>query len=227
MKVKSIAYEGRYIHPTDAATSTDALHALGTSTKPELIAHTLDIITPGVKSYAQADTASTTTSKRSSPLVINRRDRLGIFKSLSQHAAGSQASWDWLRRNWDTLSRYYGDGSLGGFTFITSVLAGLASPAHLNEVQAFFSDKTKEVSAMMFIIFWVSQANRSSSPLSFSLLRVSIPLEVGLDLWKPTETSYDSGPRTTGLFQDRLRSQKTRTKQKSYTHSRWTRALEQ
>ncbi|KAI1077263.1 peptidase family M1-domain-containing protein [Whalleya microplaca] len=138
-KLRSIAFEKAYISSTDPVTPIEALFALGSSPNIRLIARTLDIITP--PSPASPFSRILATSSRITPLAINWNMRHGVLKSLCQHPRGSQASWDWVRENWDVLRQSRGKNSISSFAFINVALGGLATWEHLTQVEQFFADK--------------------------------------------------------------------------------------
>ncbi|KAH9997385.1 peptidase family M1-domain-containing protein [Xylariaceae sp. FL0662B] len=137
-KLKSIAFEKAYISPTDPVTPIEALYALGSSPNPELIARTLKIITPA------SPTLFSTSSSRVAPLVINWNARQGVLRSLCQHAGGAEASWGWVRENWDVLRQNRRKNSINSYGFIRVALGGLATWEHLTQVEQFFADKRDE-----------------------------------------------------------------------------------
>jgi hypothetical protein len=124
-RVLSIALEKRYIHPSDPVTPDDAFAALGSATAPSLVARTLALITP--------------TGDKKLPPTLSRNATGSLLRTLTTHPAGAQAAWNWLRTNWDTISR---DGannrSIAGFRLAEGALGGLATAGHLEEVSGFF-----------------------------------------------------------------------------------------
>ncbi|KAI4602466.1 Aminopeptidase 2 mitochondrial [Pestalotiopsis sp. 9143b] len=134
--LKSIALEGSYILPGDPTTPLEAFESLGCSPNPRLIARALELITPpksSAESIMQAKTAA--------PFVLNWAARLKVLRSLQGHPSGAVAEWQWLRENWDRLYQDRKSGQIGGFGFVEDALGGLATSAHMAEVERFFADK--------------------------------------------------------------------------------------
>ncbi|KAH8646894.1 peptidase family M1-domain-containing protein [Xylariales sp. PMI_506] len=143
-ELKSIAYESAYIDPTDSKTPLDAFNSLGSSTNPNLIRHTLDLITP---SRSKINDGQNMMSPQNPPAFVARWNaKLSLLRTLQQHAGGAQAVWDWLQSNWDLL---IGDDrnrtSISGTAWIGTVLSGLATREQLVEVESFFADKAKNL----------------------------------------------------------------------------------
>lgn len=138
--LKSIALEGSYILPGDPTTPLEAFESLGCSPNPRLIARALELITPpksSAESIMQAKTAA--------PFVLNWAARLKVLRSLQGHPSGAVAEWQWLRENWDRLYQDRKSGQIGGFGFVEDALGGLATSAHMAEVERFFADKRDSV----------------------------------------------------------------------------------
>lgn len=124
---------------------------MGSATKPEIIARTLDIITPTSPASASSLSTSPKSSTGVAPLVLTWGQRSGVLTSLRQHPGGAQASWDWLQDNWDLLRKTYSNGSIGGYVFVGQALAGLATAKHLSQAEKYFEGRIEEVSLHSYL----------------------------------------------------------------------------
>ena len=102
------------------------LSALGYASQPELIARTLE--------YAMSPEI----------LAINEYHR--VLESLTKHAAGKEALWNWLKANCDEIQRKCGSG-LGRFAGMVKLCTStLSTKEHWKDVKTFFERKDTEVS---------------------------------------------------------------------------------
>ncbi|KAH6660468.1 peptidase family M1-domain-containing protein [Truncatella angustata] len=136
-QLKSIAFDGAYIHPGDPVTPAEAFASLGNSSKPDIIARTLLLITP-----SEGTPSTQLAAKRTSPFVVNNGARQSLLSTLQRHPTGAETSWRWLQDNWDVLQKSTETGVINGYSYISGALAGLATSAHLVQVEDFFAGKT-------------------------------------------------------------------------------------
>lgn len=94
---------------------------------------------------SQADLISRTLSYALTPeiLSINESDR--VVESLTKHAAGKKALWEWFKSNFDEIHQKIG-GGIGRFARIVRLCTEhLSTREQLEDVKAFFEDKDTEV----------------------------------------------------------------------------------
>lgn len=145
LELKSIAFEKLYISPTDPITPSDAFRSLGSTREPDLIAKTLELITPSTS--AQSSWKALTTLS-AAPFTVDWAARDSVLNTLSEHPGGAEATWRWVVNNWDILKNGRGKGSINNLGFLEYALRGLSTTKHLQEVEAFFADKINEVSVL-------------------------------------------------------------------------------
>ncbi|KAK6082538.1 peptidase family M1 [Seiridium cupressi] len=134
--LKSIALKGTYIRSGDPVTPIEAFASLGSSPYPELIARSLELITPSKYPVRPSPVVT-----RATPFVLNWVARLSILRTLQGHPGGAEASWRWLYKNWELLHEGRKSGGIRSYAYIDVALGGLATPAHLSQVENFFADK--------------------------------------------------------------------------------------
>ena len=126
-----------YRQTSDASYKNDLSAALTRTTDPELI--------------------TTLISKFEDAGTIKPQDLRAWFRGLLANDASQQATWDWIRNDWQWLEETVG-GDMEFTTYITSIAAVFKTPERLAEFKAFFEPKldtpglTREITMDMKII---------------------------------------------------------------------------
>ena len=109
-----------YRQTSDASYKNDLSAALTRTTDPELI--------------------TTLISKFEDAGTIKPQDLRAWFRGLLANDASQQATWDWIRNDWQWLEDTVG-GDMEFTTYITSIAAVFKTPERLAEFKAFFEPK--------------------------------------------------------------------------------------
>ncbi|XEO94175.1 M1 family metallopeptidase [Latilactobacillus sakei] len=126
-----------YRQTSDASYKNDLSAALTRTTDPELI--------------------TTLISKFEDAGTIKPQDLRAWFRGLLANDASQQATWDWIRNDWQWLEETVG-GDMEFTTYITSIAAVFKTPERLAEFKAFFEPKldtpglTREITMDMKVI---------------------------------------------------------------------------
>jgi len=107
---------------------TDAVSSLGSADHPSLIERTLAICLDSE--------------------LLGGNERFAIFPALLNHPNGIYASWQWLQRNFESLSD--DPASISSSVILSNCLYNLSTATQLEEVEKFFEKKDTSVSRTLF-----------------------------------------------------------------------------
>lgn len=102
---------------------------------------------------SQSDLISRTLAYSLTPeiLAINESDR--VIESLTKHASGKQALWEWFKVNYDEIHEKI-RGGIGRFArMVVLCTESLTTREQLEDVESFFADKDTEVSFVQVRVF--------------------------------------------------------------------------
>lgn len=121
----------RYRNAPTSSEKNTALRCLGSAQDPALIQRTLDL--------ALSD-------------EIKSQDIYMVIAGLRSHTAGISARWEWLKNNWEGITKRLPPafGMLGSVLQICT--ASLSTEEQLRDVQEFFKDKDQKVSRQDFFL---------------------------------------------------------------------------
>ncbi|XP_010132492.1 PREDICTED: leucyl-cystinyl aminopeptidase-like, partial [Buceros rhinoceros silvestris] len=80
--------------------------------------------------------------------IIRAQELSRIIATVSQSLPGHLLAWDFVKENWETLTRKFHLGSYTIQNIISSSTSQFATKAHLLEVKTFFESKSEEGSQM-------------------------------------------------------------------------------